>query len=167
MVVAYWGSGPAPTDYAWVNSGYADPWIDYAARNTYDYTYHGAGNWPFNTAYAGRFGLDAFVTRLRSLNEAESFIAAGIPLVLSLSFTKKQIPGLSYGTAGHLLVLAGFSSTGQPVLNDPASPSDAAVRKTVGRSEFESAWLTSSGGTVYVITPAGYPLPARTTQANW
>ena len=49
----------------------------------------------------------------------------------------------------------------------PFSATDAAVRKTVGRAEFESAWLTSSGGTVYVITPAGYPRPARPAQANW
>ena len=32
----------------------------------------GTGNWPFNTAYAASRGLSAFVTRLRSLAEAES-----------------------------------------------------------------------------------------------
>jgi len=167
MVVAFWGQGPTATDYSWVDPSYADPWIDYAARNAYDYAYGGTGNWPFNTAYAGRFGLDGFITRLRSLNEAEQFIAAGIPLVLSLSFKKNQIPGLTYGTNGHLLVLAGFSATGDPVLNDPFSPSDAEVRKTVGRSAFEAAWLTTSGGTTYVITPAGRALPARPAQPNW
>jgi len=82
MVVAYWGKGPTPADYSWVDPSYADPWIDYAARNTYDYAYGGTGNWPFNAAYAGRFGLDGSITRLRSLNEAELFIAAGIPLVM-------------------------------------------------------------------------------------
>jgi peptidase C39-like protein len=167
MVVAFWGQGPTATDYAWVDPSYADPWVDYAARNTFDYAYGGTGNWPFNTAYAGRFGLDGFITRLRSLNEAELFIAAGIPLVLSLSFKKSQIPGLNYGTAGHLLVLVGFSASGDPVLNDPFSASDSVVRKTVGRAEFESAWLTSSGGTTYVITPAGYALPPAPAQANW
>ena len=29
-----------------------DPWVDYAARETYDAAYEGTGNWPFNTAYA-------------------------------------------------------------------------------------------------------------------
>lgn len=167
MVVAYWHSGPSPADYAWVDPTFADPWVDYAARNTYDSNYAGTGNWPFNTAYAGRFGLNGFVTRLRSLNEAEQFIAAGVPLVFSLSFKKNQIPGLGYSTAGHLLVLVGFSATGQPILNDPASPSDAAVRKTVGRAEFEAAWLNASGGVVYVIAPQGYPLPPSPAQANW
>jgi hypothetical protein len=41
------------------------------------------------------------------------------------------------------------------------------VRKTVGRDEFEAAWLTTSGGIVYVIRPASVPLPAAPAQANW
>src|SRR5438094_247059 len=77
MVVAYWGRGPAPADYAYVLQDYpsvVDPWVDFAAARTYDYHYQGAGNWPFNTAYASTFGLDAEVTQLRSLNEAELFV---------------------------------------------------------------------------------------------
>ncbi|WP_020521502.1 C39 family peptidase [Catelliglobosispora koreensis] len=167
MVVAHWGTGPTPADYAWVDPSFADPWVDYAARNTFDYTYSGCGNWPFNSAYAGRFGLEGFVTRLRSLNEAEKFIAAGIPLVLSLSFKKGKIPGLSYGTNGHLLVLVGFTATGQPVLNDPAAVDNPAVRKIVGRAEFEAAWLDTSGGITYVIHPSSVSLPTPPGQANW
>jgi Peptidase_C39 like family len=167
MLVAYWGAGPTPTDYAWVDPSYADPWVDYAARNTFDYRYDGCGNWPFNTAYAGRFGLDGFVTRLRSLTEAEAFITAGIPLALSLAFKKGEITGLDYSTSGHLLVLVGFSATGDPVLNDPFSPDDASVRKTVDRAEFETAWLNSSGGTVYVVHATSQPLPPAPSQPNW
>ena len=167
MVVASWGTGPTPADYAWVDPSFADPWVDHAARSTYDLNYDGCGNWPFNTAYAGTFGLQGFVTRLRSLTEAEQFIAAGIPLVFSLSFKKGKIPGLTYGTNGHLLVLIGFTASGQPVLNDPASPDDASVRKTVGRAEFEAAWLDTSRGVVYVIHPASVALPPAPAQANW
>jgi hypothetical protein len=166
MVVAYWGTGPTPEEYAWVEPQ-IDPWVDFAARNTYDYSYDGCGNWPFNTAYAGRFGLDGLVTRLRSLNEAELFIAAGIPLVLSLSFKKNEIPGLTYGTGGHLLVLVGFAADGSPVLNDPAAVDDDAVRKTVGRAEFETAWLNTSRGVAYVMHPDSVPLPPAPAQANW
>lgn len=167
MVLAFWGTGPTPDDYSWVDPSYADPWVDYAARNTFDYQYDGCGNWPFNAAYAGRYGLDGFVTRLRSLTEAESFITAGIPLVLSLSFSKSQIPGLDYSTNGHLLVLVGFDASGDPVLNDPNSADDASVRKPVPRADFESAWLTSSGGIVYVMHQASTPLPTPPGQANW
>jgi hypothetical protein len=167
MVLAYWGAGPTPADYAWVDPAYADPWVCFAARHTYDHDYDGCGNWPFNTAYAGRFGLRGFVTRLRSLNEAERFIAAGIPLIASASYQKGQVPGLDYGTAGHLMVLVGFTASGDPVLNDPNSPSNAAVRKPVGRAEWEAAWLNSSRGVVYVIHPASTPLPPPPAQANW
>src|SRR5207245_2828642 len=65
MVVAYWGTGPTPSDYASVLRDYpdaVDPWVDYAAHYVFDYHYQGAGNWPFNVAYAGRFGLDGEVT---------------------------------------------------------------------------------------------------------
>jgi peptidase C39-like protein len=167
MILAYWGTGPAPDEYAWVDPSYADPWVDHAARHTFDYQYDGCGNWSFNTAYAGRYGLDGFVTRLRSLAEAESFIAAGIPLVLSLSFGGDQIPGLAYSTSGHLLVLVGFDAAGDPVLNDPNSDDDASVRKPVPRADFERAWLSSSGGTTYVMRPAGTPLPTPPDQPNW
>ncbi|MEU8077104.1 C39 family peptidase [Catellatospora citrea] len=167
MVLAYWGVGPTPADYAWVEPGHTDPWVDFAARHTYDHAFAGCGNWPFNTAYAGRFGMRAFVTRLRSLNEAERFIAAGIPLIASASYRKGQVPGLDYDTKGHLMALVGFTDAGDPVLNDPNSPSNAQVRKPVGRAEWESAWLDSSRGLVYVIHPASVPLPTPPGQANW
>jgi len=167
MVLGYWNSLPPAADYAWVDPSYQDPWVDQAARGTYDYNYTGCGNWPFNTAYAGRYGLTGFVTRLRSLNEAELFIAAGLPLVTSLSFKRGEIPGLTYGTDGHLMVLSGFAADGSPIVNDPASPSDSVVVKTVGRAEWEAAWQNTSRGVVYVITPPGHALPPAPAQANW
>jgi len=167
MVLSYWGTGPTPDEYAWVDPSYADPWVDHAARHTYDYSYAGCGNWPFNTAYAGRYGLNGLVTRLRSFNEAERFIAAGIPLILSASFKKGEIPGLNYGTGGHIMVLAGFTSAGQPVMNDPFSPSNDTVRKVVGRAEYEAAWLNTSRGVAYVIHPPSVALPPAPAQPNW
>ncbi|GAA5191463.1 peptidase C39 family protein [Rugosimonospora acidiphila] len=167
MVVAYWGKGPRPADYGWVDPSYADPWVDYAARNTYDNNYSGCGNWPFNTAYAARFGLAACVTRLRSFQEVERFIAEGVPVIVSAAFAKGQVPGADYSTNGHLMVIAGFTEHGDPVMNDPAAPDDAAVRKVFGRPEFETAWRNSSGGTAYLIHPPDKRLPAPPAQANW
>ncbi|GHJ47943.1 membrane protein [Catellatospora sp. TT07R-123] len=167
MVLACWGVLPPAADYAWVDGADPAPWVDHAARQTFDQAYDGTGNWPFNTAYAATRGLDGFVTRLRGLTEAEAFIAAGIPLVLSVSYKKGEVPGLDYATSGHLLVLAGFSATGDPVLNDPHAPTDAGVRKTAGRAAFEAAWLNSSRGVVYVMRPATVALPPAPVQANW
>lgn len=163
MVVAYWGRGPSKSDMSWVDPSYADPQVDYAARNTYDYDYEGAGNWPFNTAYAGRFGLDGFITRLRSLTELERFIKLGIPVVTSQSFQAEELPGAGYSTNGHLMVIIGFTEDGDVIANDPASPTDADVRHVYPRANFENVWQrsSSSGGIVYVITPPGHRLPAR------
>ena len=170
MVLDYYGAGPTTAETAWVDPADADPQVDHAARSVFDYAYDGAGNWPFNTAYAGTRGLDAFVTRLRSLTEAEQFIDAGIPLIASLSFKKEELPGAGYGTNGHLMVIVGFDAAGNVVVNDPAShliASNDQVRTTYDRQAFENAWVPHSGGLVYVIHPSTTPLPPVGPQANW
>jgi hypothetical protein len=173
MVVASWGRGPTDGQLQYVRDSYpdaVDPQVDFAARHVFDYSYDGAGNWPFNAAYAATYGLDGFVTRLRNLTEAEQFIKAGIPLVTSLSFKKNELDGAGYGTGGHLMVIRGFTASGDVIANDPAShlvPSDDQVEVTYDRGQFEHAWLTSSQGIVYVIHPAGVPLPPAPAEANW
>ena len=169
MVLAYWGTGPTPADIAWVAPP-VDAVVDHAARQVFDYAYDAAGNWPFNTAYAARFGLVAFVTRLRSLTEAEAFVAAGIPLVASVSFHESELTGAGYSTGGHLLVIRGFTREGDVVVNDPAShlvADNAQVRAVYGRAELEAAWMRGSGGIVYVIHPRAVPLPNPPAQVNW
>jgi Peptidase_C39 like family len=169
MVVAYWGRGPARSDYAFVYGDYpnvVDPWVDYAARYTFDYHYNGAGNWPFNTAYAAHFGLEAEVTQLHSLAEAEQFTKAGIPLVASIAFQPNKLDGFLFrGTDGHLLVIGGFTAGGDVISYDPASASDAMVRHVYDRAQFEKAWMSASGGIVYVIHPASVALPP--SGGNW
>jgi hypothetical protein len=168
MLLGYHRSLPARSNYSWVNKRYADPWVDHVARAVYDYGYEGAGNWAFNTAYASNLTHDAFVTRLRNLREAERFIAAGIPLAASVTFSRGQLSGAPISsTAGHLVVIAGFTSSGDVVVNDPAAPSNSSVRRTYDRGEFERAWLRKSSGTVYVVRPASRPLPKRYSNRNW
>jgi len=169
MVLGFWGKGPRAAETSWVDPR-VDSQVDYAARNVFDYRYDGGGNWPFNTAYGARFGLESFVTRLRSLTEAEEFIAAGIPLVASVSFKDSELDGAGYGTNGHLLVICGITADGNVVVNDPAShliASDDQVRVVYDRAQFETVWVPHSGGIVYVIHPADRPLPARHAEANW
>ena len=81
------------------------------AADTYDHGYDGTGNWPFNTAYAAPLAGAAFVTRLRSLREAERFVAAGIPVVASIAFGSGELTGAPISaTNGHLLVIVGFTA---------------------------------------------------------
>jgi len=156
-------------ELAGIEAPNGDPQVDYAAINTWDYAYEGAGNWPFNTAYAHRFGTESFVTRLRSLAEAERFVAAGVPLVMSVNFTEDQMPEAGYGTDGHLLVLVGFTADGDPIINDPNKPSDDAVRNVYTRENFERVWQTSTDGLTYVIHPRHVKLPRTPAGAtpNW
>ncbi|HEX4703646.1 MAG TPA: C39 family peptidase [Pseudonocardiaceae bacterium] len=169
MVVEYWGRHPTAAQLAWVDPAFTDPSVDMAARGTYDWDYQGAGNWPFNAAYAATYGLDAHVTRLHSLAELESYIKRGIPVVTSQSFQADELTGAGYSTSGHLMVVVGFTAAGDVVVNDPASPTDPAVRHVYQRRQFETVWLRTerplpnghvgggSGGVVYIITPHGMP----------
>ena len=169
MVLRSWGSGPTVGQLAaFPGAGYLDGEVDHAARYVYDWNYQGAGNWPDNTAYAATFpGMSGFVTRLRSLAEAELFIAAGIPLVASIN---GKLPGFLFKkTSGHLLVIRGFTASGDVIANDPAVLADAGVRKVYGRADFENVWLGGSAGIVYVIYPDGHALPANVEDLdhNW
>jgi hypothetical protein len=167
MVVAYWqqktGTAYAPTAAELAGIPFADPWVDFTARMVFDYHYNGAGNWPFNTAYAASRGLVADVTQLHNLTEAEPFIKAGIPLVTSIAFQSNKLTGADIkSTNGHLAVIVGFAGNGDVIVNDPASPDDASVQHVYNRAEFEAAWIPASGGIVYVDRPAGWPTPSLT-----
>ncbi|MFJ3642907.1 peptidase C39 family protein [Streptomyces sp. NPDC090108] len=173
MIIEYWGGRPTPEQLSWVDPSYADPQVDHAARSTYDYQYTGCGNWPFNAAYAATYpGLQGVVTRLASLTELESLVAAGIPAITSQSFLKTELTGAGYGTSGHLMTVIGFTPDGDVIANDPASPSDPEVRRVYVRREFENIWLrtkrydangqvrSGTGGVCYLYFPAN-PAPSQ------
>ncbi|MEU0333783.1 peptidase C39 family protein [Streptomyces sp. NPDC006193] len=173
MVIEYWGGRLTREQLSWVDPSYADPQVCHAARSTYDHQYRGCGNWPFNAAYAATFdGLQGVVTRLASLTDLETLIAAGIPAITSQSFLKTELTGAGYGTSGHLMTVIGFTADGDVVANDPASPSDEAVRRVYLRREFENVWLrtkrynasgkvvSGTGGVCYLYFPA-HPTPRQ------
>ncbi|MEU7014652.1 peptidase C39 family protein [Streptomyces sp. NPDC046385] len=173
MIVEYWGRRPAPEDLTWVNPAFADPQVCHAARFTYDYQYEGCGNWPFNAAYAASYrDMNAVVTRLRSLTDLETLIRAGIPAITSQSFRKEELTGAGYGTSGHLMTVIGFTADGDVIANDPASPSNEAVRRVYKRREWENIWLrtkrynasgkvvSGTGGVCYLYFP-DRPTPAQ------
>jgi hypothetical protein len=133
-----------------------------AADGIYDFVYDGTGNWTFNTAHAASLAggaLHAVVTRMQSLRQAERLIAAEIPLVISISFGAGELTGGPISaTTGHLIVLRGFTASGDVVCNDPAFASDAAVQVTYKRAELEQAW-SHSQRTAYLIWPVGLAPP--------
>jgi hypothetical protein len=171
MVLHAWGLGPRREEYSWVASDVPNRYVVHAVADVFDYSYGGGGNWAFNTAYAGRYGAHAFVTRLRSLAEAELFIESEIPLVASVAFAEGELPGAGYSTEGHLLCIVGFDDNGDVICNDPASggePNLARVRVVYDRARFERVWQRL-GGVVYVIHPpdVALPKPPVAGEPNW
>lgn len=173
MVIEYWGGRLTAEQLAWVDPSYTDPQVCHAARHTYDHQYAGCGNWPFNAAYAATFeDLQGVVTRLGSLADLETLIAAGIPAVTSQSFLEEELTGAGYGTSGHLMTVIGFTAGGDVIANDPASPDNEAVRRVYRRREWENIWLrtkrynasgkvvSGTGGVCYLYFPA-HPTPSQ------
>jgi hypothetical protein len=165
MVVSYWHRGPSPSDLQTLPAdavfdahGRKDAVVDWAAQRTYDADYNGTGNWPFNTAYASTYGLDGSVRQYNSLQGVEQWIKKGTPIVASIAWnntdnkTENDLPNAAIpSSAGHLLVIRGFTATGDVITNDPASATDQQVRRVYPRTQFERVWQDASAGTVYVI----------------
>jgi len=167
MIIEYWRRKPTAEQLAWVDPAYADPQVCHAARFTYDFQYGGCGNWPFNAAYAATYqDFQGVVTRLGSLTDLETLIAAGIPAITSQSFLKTELTGAGYGTSGHLMTVIGFTADGDVIANDPFSATNEAVRRVYLRREFENIWLrtkrynasgkvaSGTGGVCYLYFPA-------------
>jgi hypothetical protein len=167
MVVEYYGRGPTqkqldslPPNRVFDRHGRVDGSVDWAAIHTYDKNYDGTGNWPFNTAYASHYGLDGSVRQYDSLVPVEYWIRRGVPIVVSIAWNNKaknphlHLDGADItSTGGHLMVVRGFTASGDVIANDPASPTNKAVRHVYKREQFEFLWLHASAGIVYVIKP--------------
>ena len=151
MVLAYWSGDTGPCERrVWA-----------AVDGVYDWVYDGHGNWPFNTAYAATQGLEAEVARFESMADAERWVAAGIPVVISYYWDIGDLAGAPIpSSGGHLAVLVGFDAAGNPIVNDPAAAGDAEVQRTYLRAELEHRWVKKSGGTAYLIYPTGHAVPA-------
>jgi hypothetical protein len=126
------------------------------AKAVFDKNWPGTGNWPFNTAFAGSFpGLRAYVTRFSDLSELEDWVSQGIPVVVSVSYGELKGTGKSPND-GHLVVCVGFSSEGDPIINDPGTREN--VRKTFLRQNLVKGWAHSHN-TVYLIFPETAAVP--------
>ena len=151
MVLAHWDNYVGP----------CEPRVRAAVDSVFDWVYDGHGNWPFNTAYAASQGYEGYVARFTSLAKAEEFVKAGVPVIMSIAWGNGDLTGADIdSTNGHLFVLVGFDASGNPIVNDPASPTNESVQHTYLRSELEPLWLEASGGTVYLIYPQGMSVPA-------
>jgi hypothetical protein len=124
-------------------------------NEVYDANWHGTGNWTFNMAFAGAYdGMRAYVTRMSDVSELEDWIAAGLPVGLSVCYDRLR--GKGPGPNGHLVVCVGFTPDGDVIINDPGTSRN--VRKIFLRKNLIHAWANSKNA-VYLIYPENSKVP--------
>jgi hypothetical protein len=117
----------------------------------FDRSYNGTGNWTFAIAYAASRGLAGAAAYLRDLVTAETFIAAGIPIAVSISWSGDALPGAPIAQSdGHIVVIRGFAANGDVIVNDPAQP---LVRHVYDRAAFARCWLDHGGVALLAAPP--------------
>ncbi len=154
MLMAFWAKT--------LNRPELDHDVPEIAGAIYDSEWKGTGNWPFNMAYAGSFtGMRAYVARLRDISEIEDWIAAGVPVGLSVCYDRLR--GKGPGPNGHLVVCVGFTASGDPIINDPGTSQH--VRKIFARSRLAYAWAYSHNA-AYLVYPENWEVP-RDRFGHW
>ena len=146
MVLAYWAKALGRPEL--------DLSVPEVAKGVYDRNWPGTGNWPFNTAFAGKFpGIRAYVTRLNGISDLEEYVLAGVPIILSVSYDLLHAKKVERNS-GHLIVCVGFTSEGEVVANDPWARLERGerVQKIFPRDDVAKAWKQSHN-TVYIIHP--------------
>ncbi len=132
----------------------------------FDPGWGGTGNWPFNTAFAGaQEGLTAYVARLRSVSDLERWADREVPVAVSISYPLLLGRERTREADGHLVVLIGFTSAGDPIVNDPAQ-GRAGVRIVYPRQRLIEAWAASRN-TVYIIHPDAWSPPEGPGPWGW
>ena len=123
--------------------------IPEVVRGVYDEAYGGTGNWAFNAAYAGARGLRGVVAYLHGIGHAAAFVAAGLPVAISIGWRAGELPGAPLvHSEGHLLVVRGADAS-HVAVNDPAHP---AIATRYPRTALDCAFR-AHGGVAYVVAP--------------
>jgi len=100
------------------------------------------GIWPRVVQHASEYGLDGAVTRYRTWSDVQEVLVNGGRIAMSIGQPLY---------AGHLVMLAGFTSAGNPIVHDPARSNGYSYiynKTSISRSWFEK------GGVAYTFYPA-------------
>jgi len=125
------------------------------ARDTYDPYWGIFGMWPRVVQNAAEYGLDGAVTRYRTWSDARKVLAAGGRIAMSVG------PPLY---SGHLIMLAGFTSDGRPIVHDPAKSNGYSY--VFNKSSLSRSWF-EKGGIGYTFYLPGYePQAVEAPQAD-
>jgi len=107
--------------------------LDFAEDNYDDY-FGLFGIWPRAVQNAAGFHMDGAVTRYRTWSQAYDTLAAGGRVVMSVGRPLY---------AGHLMMLAGFSSAGKPLVHNPARRDG--YFQEYDKARLDSSWFNKGG----------------------
>jgi hypothetical protein len=112
------------------------------ALDTHDPYFDMFGIWPRVVQNASEYGVDGAVTRYRSWSQAREVLTNGGRISMSVG------PPLY---SGHLMMLAGFTANGDPIVHDPARSNGYAY--LFSKSDLSHSWF-DKGGVAYTFYPA-------------
>ncbi len=128
--------------------------IERVAALTLDPHFGIYGNWPRNVQAAFSVGVPGYLTRLNTWGELERLVASGNPVIIAIAVEPGELRGAPYAdTRGHLIVVEGFDSDGNVLVNDPAAPTAEQGQRTYQREDLTTVWLRRVDGTAYVLLP--------------
>jgi hypothetical protein len=110
------------------------------ALDTYDPYHKIFGCWPRVVQNASEKGLDGAVTRYRTWSETREVLEKGGRIAMSL--------GSPMYPSGHLVMLAGFTSDGRPIVHNPARSSGYSIIHD--KSDLSHSWF-DKGGIAYTF----------------
>ncbi|MBC7188429.1 MAG: C39 family peptidase, partial [Calditrichaeota bacterium] len=116
------------------------------ALDTYDPYWGIFGVWPRVVQNAAEHGLRGTVARIRSWSQAYEVLARGGRIGMSVG------PPLY---SGHLMMLAGFTANGDPIVHDPARSSDGYAH-VFNKADLSRSWF-EKGGVAYVFSGIDVP----------
>lgn len=112
------------------------------AEDNYDSYWGIFGIWPKAVQHAAEFGLRGAVKQYRNWSQAREVLAAGGRIVMSV--------GYPLYPSGHLLMLAGFTSQGNPLVHDPARSNGYGYM--FNKTQLSQSWF-NKGGIAYTFFP--------------
>jgi hypothetical protein len=139
------GSICSPTAVSMVLKSYGIP-VDPLkfAQDTWDPYWEIFGMWPRVVQNASEYGLDGAVTRYRNWSETRDVLAANGRIVITVG---EPLPFPN----GHLMMLAGFTASGNPIVHDPARSNGYSY--IYDKDALAHAWF-EKGGIAYTFYQA-------------
>lgn len=149
-----------PTSVAMVLEFFGDDRVTSdVARRCYDRRLRSYGCWPRAAQVLSEGGLDAWVERFRRIEDVLPYLEQGIPIIMSIQALKGEMIDAPYeSTRGHIVILRGFDTQGNPLVSDPGTRHPDRGYRPWTRKEWETVWLAKGGVGILAAHPQqGHP----------